>query len=113
MTDTDYQAEAIRLVEIARQPELLASGREDVGTLLAAAQAYAILAIGETMAQLVEHWRQAAPDPTRQVPCPSCGQLVEPADDGTVPGHQIQPGPKRAPMCLFRGTVTLPEAGGQ
>jgi hypothetical protein len=39
--------------------------------------------------------------------CPSCKQPVMPNADGTLPGHQIAPGPKRAPMCRFRGVVPI------
>ena len=44
---------------------------------------------------------------TDAVRCPRCQRLVVPNPDGTLPGHQIQPGPQRAPICRFRGAVEI------
>lgn len=39
------------------------------------------------------------------VQCPACRQWVVPNADGTLPGHDIGPGPRRSPRCRFRGRV--------
>lgn len=56
------------------------------------------------VARLAEIIEALIPQPA--VRCPACRQPVIPNADGTLPGHEISPGPKRSPMCRFRGVVT-------
>lgn len=59
--------------------------------------------LGAAVAVLAQVVSTLLPDSPEVKVCPRCQQPVVPNADGTLPGHQIQPGPKRAPICRFRG----------
>lgn len=51
------------------------------------------------------NWLPTQPPANAAVRCPLCRQMVTPEPDGTLPAHELQPGPKRSPICRFRGAV--------